>query len=262
MGKNQYGICTSPETVTKQKHFVGILDILMPVAKLNMNKWKGCDPYFWIYDLNAARSEYINEDTGERIVSSAVHGVINARIHGLNYKAFLCELREDNAADLKAFFARDNKVTILQGDNEKTLPPTLPSQYERERFGYVYADPNDARLPIDMLEDMFSRNPFKRIDLIVNIAAASLKRMILHENYDDIALDSLLARVNKKTWLVREAHDKHQWSLLVGTNWAEAPEWKKAGFYRMDTDKGKDIWQKLSKTKNQVQEEMQLNFFG
>jgi hypothetical protein len=262
MGKNRYGICTSPETATKQKHFVGILDILMPVAKRSMARWRNGNPYFWIYDLNAARSEYVDEDTGERIIGSAVLGVTRARQYGLNYRAVLCELRADNAADLQRHFVLDNKVTVLQGDNEITLPPTLPGYFGAERFGYVYADPNDARLPIDMLADMFSRQPFNRTDLIVNIAAASLKRMILNENYDDIALDSLLARVNKKTWLVREPHAKHQWSLLVGTNWADAPEWKNAGFYRMDTDKGAMVWKQLAKTKRQLMKEMQPSIFS
>lgn len=261
MGKNRYGICTSPETATKQKHFVGILDILMPVAKRSMARWRNCNPYFWIYDLNAARSEYVDEETGERIIGSAVLGVTRARQHGLNYRAVLCELREDNAADLQRHFVLDNKVTVLQGDNEITLPPTLPGYFGAERFGYVYADPNDAKLPIDMLVDMFSRQSFNRTDLIVNIAAASLKRMIQKENYDDIALDSLLARVNKRTWLVREPHARHQWSLLVGTNWANAPEWEKAGFYRMDTDKGLKVWRQLAKTKKQLMAELQPSIF-
>lgn len=261
MGKNQYGICTSSETATKQKHFEGILNILMPVAQKSMATFRKCNPYFWIYDLNAARSEYVNEDTGEQIVGSAVLGVTKARLRGLNYKAVLCELREDNAADLQRYFARDNNVTVLQGDNEITLPPTLPPERAFERFGYVYADPNDAKLPINMLTDMFSRKPFNRIDLIVNIAAASIKRRIQNENYDDIALDSLL-RINKKIWLVREPHAKHQWSLIVGTNWADAPDWKKEGFYRLDTDKGGKVWRVLSKTKKQQTEELQSSIFS
>lgn len=259
MGKNQHGICTSPETATKQENFTGILSILMPVAKTSMKTWG--DPYFWIYDLNAARSFY-EDDDGNLIKGSAVRGIEAARYHGLNYKAVLCELMPDNAADLVRYFGDDKRVTVLTGDNEKTLPSTLPHRFANERFGYVYVDPNDARLPIDMLADMFDRKPFKRVDLIVNIAAASLKRMINHEDYDDIALDSLLSRVAKKTWLVREPHARHQWSLLIGTNWAEAPEWRNAGFYRMDTDRGEHIWRQLSKTKKQVQEEMQLSIFS
>ena len=262
MGKNQYGICTSSETATKQKHFEGILNILMPAAKKNMARFRNCDPYFWIYDLNAARSEYVNEDTGEQIVGSAVLGVTKARLRGLNYKAFLCELREDNAADLQRYFARDNNVTVLQGDNEITLPPTLPLEGAfDQRFGYVYVDPNDAKLPIKMLTDMFSRKPFNRIDLIVNIAAASVKRRIHNENYDDIALDSLL-KIKKREWLVREPHAKHQWSLLVGTNWSDAPDWKKEGFYKLNTEKGGKIWEALVKTKKQQKEELQPSIFS
>lgn len=259
MGKNRHGICTSPETATKQENFTGILNILMPVAQSNMGMW--ANPYFWIYDLNAARSFY-EDDEGNLIKGSAVRGIEAAQRHGLNYRAILCELIPDNADDLIRYFGTDSRVTVLTGDNEKTLPPTLPHRFDSERFGYVYVDPNDARLPVEMLADMFKRKPFKRTDLIVNIAAASLKRMINHEYYDDIALDSLLDSVDKKTWLVREPHARHQWSLLVGTNWADAPEWKNAGFYRMDTDKGKHIWRQLSRTKKQMQEEMQLGIFS
>ena len=180
----------------------------------------------------------------------------------MNYKAFLCELREDNAADLQRYFARDNNVTVLQGDNEITLPPTLPLEGAfDQRFGYVYVDPNDAKLPIKMLTDMFSRKPFNRIDLIVNIAAASVKRMIHNKNYDDISLDSLL-QIKKKAWIVREPHAKHQWSLLVGTNWSDAPDWKKEGFYKLNTEKGGKIWEALVKTKKQQKEELQPSIFS
>lgn len=260
MGKNKHGICTSSETSTKQKHFCGILDILMPTAKKNMDRWYGCDPYYWIYDLNAARSEYIDEDTGEQITGSAVLGTNRALSHGLNYKAVLCELREDNAEDLRCKFAGNKNVYVLQGDNKIELPRVMIRQNRPERFGYVYADPNDAQLPIDLLADLYSRKLFGRVDLIVNVAAASIKRMIHRENYNDISLDSLLNRIHKKTWLVREPHNKQQWSLLVGTNWANAPEWKNEGFYRMDTDKGMKIWKLLSKTEKQRMEELQPSF--
>lgn len=254
MGKNQYGICTSPETAVKQKSLVGILSILMPVAKRNMLKWG--DSRFWIYDLNAARS-YYPDDNGAEIKSSALYGVELARYFDLDYRAILCEKEPDNAQDLQNYFQKDSRVTVLCGDHSQTLPNVLPSPYGKARFGYVYVDPNDAQLPVNLLAEMFSMHPFSRTDLIVNVAAASTKRMINLERYNDIALDSLLKRVKKKTWLVREPHDIQQWSLLVGTNWAEAPEWKNAGFYRMDTDKGQKVWQQLSKTKKQAKAQVQ-----
>lgn len=259
MGKNQYGICTSSETPVKQENLVGIFNILMPVAKSNMAKWG--DAHFWIYDLNAARSFY-PDDNGNQIKSSALYGVELARRFELNYRAILCEKEPDNAQDLERYFQDDSRISVLCGDHSQTLPDILPSRYGDERFGYVYVDPNDARLPIDLLEDMYSLKPFNRTDLIVNVAAASTKRMINHEKYDDIALDSLLRKVRKKVWLVREPHEKHQWSLLVGTNWADAPEWRNAGFYRMDTDKGQMVWRKLSKTKKQAMGELQPSFFS
>lgn len=260
MGKNKHGICTSSETSTKQKHLCGLFDFLMPTAKKNMDAWKGYDRNYLICELNAGRSEYIDEDTGEEIIGSAVLGIERAKLHGLNYKAVLCELLEDNAEDLRCKFAGDKNVVVLQGDNRIELPRVMIRQDSPKQFGYVYADPNDAQLPIVLLADLYSRKSFERVDLIVNVAAASIKRMIHRGNYKDISLDSLLDRIHKKTWLVREPHNKQQWSLLVGTNWAGAPEWRNAGFYRLDTDKGNKIWERLSKTEKQRMEELQPSF--
>lgn len=262
MSKNTYGICTSDETETKQRNFRGLLNIIMPTARkmiVSNGAWKP-DPRFWIYDLNAARSSY-PDDSGHMITGSAVIGVEAARAFGLNYQAFLCELNPENTLDLSIHFADDRHVTVLTGDNRQTLPSVL-GEFGPERFGYIYADPNNANIPTDLLTNIYSRRVYRRTDLIVNVAAASVKRIVSGAGREDASLLSLLERVDKKYWLVRDPHGKHQWTFLVGTNWANFPEWEKEGFYRLDGDRGRHIWQTVALSKKQVAAQTQPSFFS
>lgn len=259
MTENAYGICVSPETETKQRNFRGLLRIIMTTAKSQIVKsWP--DSRFWIYDLNAARSSYPNSN-GEMVLGSSTIGVQMCKSLGMNFHAYLCELLPDNAQELREFFEPDGeRVNVLCGDSSERLPHYLPIA-GRQRFGYVYADPNDAQLPVDLLANIFRRSVFQRTDLIINIAAASLKRLINHEAYGDISLSTLLRRIDKKYWLVREPHGKHQWTFIVGTNWADFPDWGKEGFYRLESTKGQETWQVVALTKRQAKEQTQPALF-
>ena len=54
--------------------------------------------------------------------------------------------------------------------------------------------------------------------------------------------------VGKKQWLIREPIGKHQWTFMLGTNWKKFPEWKKEGFYRIDTEEGQRVFRRLNWT--------------
>jgi hypothetical protein len=252
MGKMEYGICTSEETPIKQKHFVGILRWQMMMARAAMEGVQ-CSPIFYMYDLNAARSEYTSK-TGDSIIGSSVSGVKMAEELKMKYKMTACELIRNNADELKKYFASNENVKVLQGDNRKTLKLELPPQNEkfipiRERYGYVYVDPNDAFIPIDLLSEMLGHQFFRRVDLILYVAGNSVKRG------RRFTLDDLIKKVTKKVWLIREPHGTHQWTFVFGTNYEGIGEWQKEGFYKKGTPKGDEIWERITKTQKQLREE-------
>lgn len=255
MSKMEYGICTSEETPIKQAHFVGILTWQMAMAKAAMGKI-ACDPVFYMHDLNAARPEYTSI-TGESITGSCVLAVNIAKKLRMKYKMIACEENEDNANELKKYFASDENVKVLQGNNEKTLPSELPEPNEKfhsllfDRYGYVYLDPNDAFMPIPLLRRIFGNQFYRRVDLIVYVAGTSIKRGGCYL----YTLDDLVKAVSKKVWLIREPHGKHQWTFVFGTNYEKIGDWKKEGFYKKGTPEGDEIWNRVTKTQKQLREE-------
>ncbi len=49
------------------------------------------------------------------------------------------------------------------------------------------------------------------------------------------------------------AHEGHEWTYLVGTNWQGIKEWPNGGFYRTDGAKGSAILEALSRTADEWQ---------
>lgn len=258
---NEYGIGVSEETPYKRAALGSLLEVITRVSQSVMRRSPWADRRFWIYDLNAARP-YYPDAAGNTISGSAVMGVEIARRLELDYQAYLCELRQDNADALANHFVGDKLVKVLAGKAEDTLPKEL-ARAGSPRFGYVYSDPNGpTQIPVALLETIFRRPVYKCTDLILYAAAGTLKRCIeAGIEVDD--LDTFRKRINKKYWMVRTPRGSNgqQWTFLVGTNWDLFPKLTKQGFYRLDTPEGQEIWRNLSLTKKQAAQQVQPSFF-
>jgi len=88
--------------------------------------------------------------------------------------------------------------------------------------------------------------------VLFNFSAANIKRTLkcslTKENRN---LRELFSVVNKTHWLIREPYYKHQWSFLLGTNWASFPAYKSIGLYSIDSKEGQEILEKLIYTKEE-----------
>ena len=249
----------------KQEHFSGIVDYISSVAYRDIcrrSEGGWLDHRYWVFDMNAARPFYPIEDQklyGPHLPSSSIIGPRVAADNGNTVRAVLMEIDQDNARELTLYyFGKKEEGSPLSngcihaeihcGDSSELLLLNAQSTY-RERHGYIYVDPNTPSLP-DSLTEFFRYPCNQKIDLIINIAATSLKRK-------GERLDQLIAGVQtyKSKWLVREPHAQHQWTMLIGTNWANLNAWKKKGFHLLDSKIGTEVFNQLSKTRQELIEE-------
>jgi len=87
-------------------------------------------------------------------------------------------------------------------------------------YGIQYHDPSNADLSISTMKRLHTCYP--HVDIMVNLAFATMKRIdkAPHANLD-YSIDEIMEV--KKRWFIREPMGKHQWSMLMGTDW-DTPE--------------------------------------
>ena len=91
------------------------------------------------------------------------------------------------------------------------------------------------------------------MDFMMTYAATSHKRQIKAKACSATErLPGLLSKIKKKFWLIREPTGKHQWTFLIGTNWADFPRWNKKGFYGITTKRGQEIYRTIWMTKSEL----------
>lgn len=256
MGSNETGIGRSEHSVLKQKHFAGVVEYLSRVAKRAMEKWEGVDPCYWIFDMNSARPFYPlqeDDDCGIHLPSSSVIGPKIAARNGHQVVAVLMDIDKMNVCELIHYYtaqAEDEDVYmeayIKCGDSSKLILDHARSTYA-SRFGYVYVDPNVPSIP-KTLTEFYAHTCNQKIDLIINIAATSLKRQ-------GLSLEQEIRQVMayKRKWLIREPYGRHQWTMLIGTNWVKVNDWSAKGFHLLDTEAGRAIFDRVSKTKQELE---------
>lgn len=251
---NKMGV--GPETPMKQEDFRGIVKIIAQASHgiISRAGYK-LDPVFHIFDLHAGEGLYQGVD-GATITGSPLIGLEVVRSMGLAYQAVFIDEHLENTQNLAKCIGYDPCATVIHGDNVDAMQhycvPGVP------KHGYVYVDPNKIEIPTALLNQIFSCSSFRRIELIINIAAANVKRVAnsTHSSYWGQTLDKSLEKIrpHKKTWIIREPHGNQQWTFIVGSNWVDFPVWSKKGFVDLKTPKGVAIWEKLVHTRDQLSE--------
>lgn len=273
MSSNGLGIGRSDHSVLKQKHFAGVVGYLSRVAKRAMENTyatrQRVSPYYWIFDMNSARPFYPlrgDDDYGLHLPSSSVIGPRVAVRNGHQVRAVLMEIDERNANELAGYYFHNRVIhsldtdqpligmdidiceSVLCGDSSELILDYAESSYPI-RYGYVYVDPNVPSIP-KTLTRFYRFWCNQKIDLIINIAATSLKRQGLRLDQE---MRPIMAC--KKKWLIREPYGSHQWTMLVGTNWVKVKDWSAKGFHLLDSEAGRSVFQRVSKTREELEAE-------
>lgn len=203
-------------------------------------------PYRY-YELHGGYGVDENGNPGSPLI---FHNV--AREHDIPYKAIIYE------RDLNAFNSLRKQTEsfkdyyLYNEDHTKLLEiysdPKFQSidKYRKYHFGVIYSDPSNADPSTDVLRKV--TNAYPKLDIILNLAAASYKRTSHLDDYTNLK-DELFSV--KKIWILRKPIGNHQWTMLLGSNWLDFPEWEQKGFVRFDSDVGREWFDKVAYTKQE-----------
>ena len=114
-------------------------------------------------------------------------------------------------------------------------------------LGLVYYDPKPGKEVFEAMRFLaeVSRRPnMERIDFLFYVSATDVKRM---REWGQ-TLDQTLAPFAKKHWLIRKPFGAHQWTFILGTNWADFPAYKRIDFHRKDSDQGRTLFDRINLT--------------
>ncbi|MGJ3239424.1 MAG: hypothetical protein ACFE0Q_12010 [Anaerolineae bacterium] len=241
---------TSDSTPFKQDSLRSILSLHMSIVKAIWRK-HGSDKLYRYFDLHGGYGVDENGNAGSPLIFHEVATGLE-----VPYRATIFEKDQDAFNSLKQnvdALNNSNFELINQDHNiyvEKNFEDLkIPEKIRKYQYGVVYSDPSNADPSFDVLRTITTAYP--RVDIVINLAAASYKRSKNLDRYENLK-DALFAI--KKTWIIRKPKDKHQWTMMLGSNWKEFPQWQKRGFVRFDSDLGKEWFVKVAYTEQERHE--------
>jgi hypothetical protein len=242
----------SAETPIKQKHFAGFLDMQMTASKKVMATASWCNgDYYQYFDLYSGCGRWGDNQKGSPLVFlDAIER------HDLPYRAVFIDRESINIERLRDSIPEYHRpyCTLLADDNKLALRPWLkvekgkPKTY---RMGLVYADPNGL-VCWDLLSWMSLMKRYERTDIFVYFGAnrgLKLHRRSYPGKYG--YLTEYIEAIDKPHWLIRQPSTAWQWIFLYATRWRDKPQWKRAGFYDLDSDEGRRILYECNFTKDE-----------
>lgn len=114
------------------------------------------------------------------------------------------------------------------------------------RYGLVYADPIAKEIPVALLARVAHQMP--RVDILSYVAATGYKRR------GGPRLRDHLGAIEKKYVYVRKPAGQWQWTFVLWTNFESRLDWKRAGFHRADSERGRLILDRLDMTVREFHE--------
>lgn len=245
------GVGISENTFIKQQHFEKILAAHLSICREIFNKgFEYVDPHYYYFDLNAGPGsyEYRHGFYSEQILGSPLLFLRLAEEKQMTYEAVFMESNRLNHSKLSAAILDSQRpdVEVLYGNHNDLLPRYFQTD-RRRRYGLAYTDPTGSAPPFDLLARMSRILAYKTLDFLIYCSAANIKRIF---RFTGQTLVKQLEPIQKKHWIIREAHAKHQWTFLLGTNWDYMPRFKKLGFHRADSLEGAAILEILNNVRS------------
>lgn len=176
-----------------------------------------------------------------------------ARALAVPLDAVLFEQDHERAEHLGACMAargRGEMVLVHPGRCEDGLGPAIDALSARARlsavYGLVYADPTTV-VPWPTL--VLAARRLERADILISLPAATEKRLLgagLIEPAD--ALRAALGKINKRRWFIRTLMRHHQFTFLLGTNYADMKDIKRIGLVPLESEQGQRLFTKAAYT--------------
>jgi three-Cys-motif partner protein len=250
MPVDEHNVGWNPEfTPRKQTGFGAILGYQLSVCRgIFQNPLRSKYIYTYI-DINAAYGYY----PSMKLDGSPLIFLKRAEKYGIPYKAYFIEEELDNCEKLTTNIGdlAPGKWQLYNDKYENVLPDLC--RKIRDSYGMLYHDPNNIP-SFDILSYVYRNNNLYFVDCLISTSATIIKRV--KNGCGGKSLVDYLKTINKKFWLIRDLDksDKHQWTLLFGTNWDGFKNYEKQGFYRIDSSKGRDILRRCNMTADELKE--------
>ena len=253
----------SAETYYKEADFRGLLGMHLQMCKGIGRKWSTL-PYLYV-DLHAGPGHL--EYEGRHFDGSPLiaHDLLTKM--GLPYEAMHYEIDKSVAAELAAaLWIPVSLVDHLDAERAPIFNEPFEDGFSRwldqagrqqNRYGVVYSDPIDDEINYGLLNKTAEFLP--HVDLMAYVAATQYKRRRggdLKKNgfTDKPLIEEHIRAINKRTVLIRTPRGPNQYTFIIWSNWREFPEWECRGFHRIESERGRQILDKINLTINELRE--------
>lgn len=255
------GVGVSEATKYKQEHFRTIVKTHLQATCYgilpNAMRHRWSEPRYYYFDLNSGPGVVDGEDGSPLIFLDEA-----SNYPQMKFKCVLIENNTDNFMQLKEnidarFYPKNIEIIMCYGDNKEELQRFnyVNNTINRQCFGLLYSDPNGTFPDIDLLSDITNNPRFAKLDIVMNLAATSIKRLSkcgkVKETRD---LKECLSSLNKSHFIIREPYLKHQWTMIIATNWNSFPKFKKQGFHELNSEIGQSLLNLFNYTADEIKE--------
>lgn len=238
-------------TPEKQRIFGKLVNIHLNMAYGAMKKC-GARRYYY-FDLHAGPGASDECGEGSPIIFAKTAEAFWKLNPGFKYSGVAVEYQADHFSLLEKNLEGHWFIAPQNRDNRDVLREYSVGGYQ-SKFGLVYCDPTgQSQMPFEELAE-FSRH-WRKADILMALSASGIKRV---RHLEGRTLEGFLHTIHKNNWMVREPITKFQWTFVYGTN-GPVPEWKREGFYNIETGRGQEILRCLSCTKEELNAAGQLS---
>lgn len=243
----------SSMTPDKQSGLSAMLALHMRVVGnvFHKNRWMHREYYY--IDTNAGSGS--NPEEG--VPGSPLIFLDRIKQFGYPWHAHFIECEAANVLMLKQRLNGECGNSIhVHHDNNACVVPEILRHLPGKSFGLVYMDPNGTP-NWELLTTVSKERP--KLDILIRCPTRVLKRT----RYQGApSLVDGMKMVGKEAWLIREPihGDRHDWTFLFGADYGFG-EWGKERFYRTNSNKGKELLERLHYTKPEIEEMHQCMLF-
>jgi three-Cys-motif partner protein len=150
----------------------------------------------------------------------------------------------------------DMHTRLIGGDFQQRYGMVVEHyrQLRQDAYGLIYFDPNGATLPVAVLNALAAGH-LGRLDILLHVAGTSAYKRLEWWHGRRISAD--LPAINKTDWRISRIQTQHQFAFLIGTRYARLAKNLNLGFVPIDSDEGRQRWERLSTTEAERQAERQ-----
>jgi hypothetical protein len=244
----------SPETEQKERHYRGLVRIHARICKAILAKQRRPLPYLFA-DLHGGPGNLPRPNGAGTFLGSPLITLDELVGAQLPYQTWHFEhdiIVADRLAQAIPGHDQLGRAQVWSEPFEQGVPRLLERLGRQPwRYGLIYSDPISDPIPVDALNLIAKQ--LLRVDLLAYVSATNqYKRANANgQGHGRRLADDILA-VDKAQVLIRKPHRAEQYTFILWSNWVSYPDWKKEGFYKLDSPQGREILEVLDCTKKEL----------